>query len=60
MNADLKPLTSFILPGGTPLAAHLHLARILAARGDAAGAQQRYARYRELGGREPLLAPAGQ
>jgi cob(I)alamin adenosyltransferase len=26
-NADLAPLTSFILPGGTRLAAHLHVAR---------------------------------
>ena len=29
MNADLKPLTSFVLPGGTPAAAHLHLARTI-------------------------------
>jgi cob(I)alamin adenosyltransferase len=27
MNAALPPLTSFILPGGTPAAAHAHLAR---------------------------------
>ena len=27
MNADLSPLKSFILPGGTALAAHLHLCR---------------------------------
>lgn len=27
LNADLAPLTSFILPGGTELAARLHLAR---------------------------------
>src|SRR5688572_31561926 len=27
MNADLKPLTSFILPGGSPAAASLYLAR---------------------------------
>jgi cob(I)alamin adenosyltransferase len=27
MNASLAPLTSFILPGGTTLAAHLHMAR---------------------------------
>lgn len=32
MNADLAPLTSFILPGGTPAAAHLHLARTVARR----------------------------
>jgi cob(I)alamin adenosyltransferase len=34
LNADLKPLTSFILPGGTPLAAHLHMARSLARRAE--------------------------
>lgn len=32
MNADLNPLRSFILPGGTPLAAHLHLCRTVARR----------------------------
>jgi len=26
LNARLAPLTSFVLPGGTPAAAHLHLA----------------------------------
>src|SRR5260370_21210403 len=26
LNAKLSPLTSFVLPGGTPAAAHLHLA----------------------------------
>ncbi|MBW7946529.1 MAG: cob(I)yrinic acid a,c-diamide adenosyltransferase, partial [Sphingomonadaceae bacterium] len=29
MNADLEPLRSFILPGGSPLAAHLHMARTI-------------------------------
>lgn len=27
LNADLKPLSSFVLPGGEPAAAYLHLAR---------------------------------
>ncbi len=31
-NADLSPLNSFILPGGTPLAALLHTARTVARR----------------------------
>lgn len=34
MNADLPPLTSFVLPGGAPLAAHLHLARAIARRAE--------------------------
>jgi cob(I)alamin adenosyltransferase len=34
MNAELAPLTSFILPGGTPVAAHLHLARTIARRAE--------------------------
>ena len=36
MNADLSPLRSFILPGGTPLAAHLHLSRTTARRAERA------------------------
>ncbi len=44
MNASLSPLTSFVLPGGTALAAHLHLARAIARRAEAAvvalGAQE--------------------
>lgn len=34
MNADIPPLDSFVLPGGSPLAAHLHLARTLARRAE--------------------------
>jgi cob(I)alamin adenosyltransferase len=34
MNADLTPLRSFILPGGAPLAAHLHVCRTVARRAE--------------------------
>ena len=34
MNADLEPLTSFTLPGGTPAAAHMHLARTVVRRAE--------------------------
>ena len=34
MNEHLQPLTSFILPGGTALAAHLHLARAITRRAE--------------------------
>ncbi len=36
LNASLSPLTSFVLPGGTALAAHLHLARAIARRAECA------------------------
>lgn len=36
LNSNLKPLNSFVLPGGTPLAAHLHLARTVARRAERA------------------------
>jgi cob(I)alamin adenosyltransferase len=34
MNEKLEPLKSFVLPGGTALAAHLHLARTVARRAE--------------------------
>jgi len=34
LNAKLAPLTSFILPGGTPVAAHLHVARTICRRAE--------------------------
>jgi len=34
LNAELAPLNSFVLPGGSPAAAHLHLARTLARRAE--------------------------
>jgi cob(I)alamin adenosyltransferase len=34
MNAELKPLESFILPGGSPGAAYLHLGRTVARRAE--------------------------
>ena len=34
LNANLAPLTSFVLPGGTPAAAHLHLARTVCRRAE--------------------------
>jgi cob(I)alamin adenosyltransferase len=34
MNAELQPLNSFILPGGTPAAAYLHLARTVTRRAE--------------------------
>ncbi|MEM6464107.1 MAG: cob(I)yrinic acid a,c-diamide adenosyltransferase [Pseudomonadota bacterium] len=34
LNADLQPLNSFVLPGGSPAAAALHLARTVARRAE--------------------------
>lgn len=34
MNAELEPLNSFVLPGGSAAAAHLHLARTVARRAE--------------------------
>lgn len=36
LNAKLTPLTSFVLPGGSPAAAHLHLARAIVRRAERA------------------------
>ncbi|HEY5046764.1 MAG TPA: cob(I)yrinic acid a,c-diamide adenosyltransferase [Rhizomicrobium sp.] len=50
MNAELSPLGSFVLPGGTPAAAHLHLARTIARRAERLMV--------ELSGRESVGAAA--
>lgn len=34
MNADIPPLDSFILPGGSPVATHMHVARTLCRRAE--------------------------
>lgn len=34
LNAELQPLNSFVLPGGSPAAAYLHLARTVARRAE--------------------------
>ena len=34
VNATLEPLRSFVIPGGTPAAAHLHVARTVCRRAE--------------------------
>jgi cob(I)alamin adenosyltransferase len=51
LNAELPPLTSFVLPGGTPAAAALHLARTVCRR-----AEREAVRLVEAG--EPVSGPA--
>ncbi len=46
MNGALQPLNSFILPGGSPAAAYLHLARTIARRAER--------HITELAAQEPL------
>jgi cob(I)alamin adenosyltransferase len=54
LNADLEPLRSFVLPGGTPAAVALHLARTVARR-----AERRVVALRDVEGEavsDPALA----
>jgi cob(I)alamin adenosyltransferase len=51
LNAELPPLASFVLPGGTPAAAALHLARTVCRR-----AEREAVRLAEAG--EPVSPPA--
>jgi cob(I)alamin adenosyltransferase len=50
MNGELAPLSSFVLPGGEPAAAHLHLARTLVRRAERV--------MTALAAGEPVSAPA--
>ena len=52
VNSNLQPLTSFILPGGKPLAAWLHLGRTVARRAER--------RMTELAVEEPVNEAAMQ
>ncbi len=54
LNADLKPLRSFVLPGGHPAAAHLHLCRTVCRRAERAIVALAQRRGEKVG-REVLL-----
>jgi cob(I)alamin adenosyltransferase len=56
-NAELSPLRSFILPGGSPAAAYLHIARTVCRRAERAvwAAVERYG-TEQAGGVNPLTA----
>ena len=48
LNATLKPLRSFILPGGSPAAAHLHLARTVMRRAERLMVELRHGRGEQV------------
>lgn len=52
LNAELQPLNSFVLPGGSPAAAYLHMARTVARRAERL--------LVELAEHEPVSEPAKQ
>src|SRR4029077_15864639 len=53
MNADFEPLRSFVLPGGSPAAAYLHLARTICRRAE----RLMVALNDKAGGGGPAAAP---
>jgi cob(I)alamin adenosyltransferase len=58
INAAIPPLDSFVLPGGSPLSAHLHLARTMARRAERLIAQLAAAPEEKVS--EPALAYANR